>query len=342
MKTLKNTFLNKKNEKIPVWLMRQAGRYLPEYRKIRENIGSFLEFCYNPELAAEVTLQPIRRFNFDAAIIFSDILVIPDALGMEVRFEKNEGPKLKSLSTEKEINNLNKNRITERLDKVYEAIKIVKNELPKNTTLIGFAGSPWTIATYMIQGGSSKDFQEIKKMAYFEEKTFKKLIDILVESISIHLINQIEAGAEVIQLFDSWAGVLSKEQFFKWVIEPTKEIITNIREKYPNIPIIGFPRLAGIFYKDYLEQTQVNALSTDFIMPTEWIKNNLSGYTIIQGNLDPILLLGDQKILKENLDRILSDLANQRYIFNLGHGILPSTPIENVEFLVDTIRNYKI
>lgn len=334
-KLLIDTLLGNKSKKIPIWFMRQAGRYLPEYKKIRESTNSFLEFCYSPDKASEVTLQPIKRFDFDAAIIFSDILVIPDALGMEVRFITNEGPVLTSIKNENDVNNLEYDKT--KLFPVYEAINITKTKLEKNKALIGFAGAPWTLATYMIEGGGSKDYLKTKAFSYQNKKLFTKIIDLLVNSISKHLIAQIEAGVDAVQIFDSWAGVLTHEQFKKYSIDPTAKIVSNIRKIYPNIPIIGFPKSAGVLYRQYAKETAVNAISFDQYMPASWIKENID--IPVQGNLDPVLLMTDKKGAVDSAKRLIDIMQEKAFIFNLGHGILQDTPIENVEAVVREVKN---
>lgn len=324
-------------DRVPIWLMRQAGRYLEEYRKVRSTTNSFLEFCYNPEKASEVTLQPIKRFDFDASIIFSDILVIPDALGVDVSFQVGEGPVLKKITPEY-LDKLTYNEKT--LYPVYEAMKIVRDKLSPEKTLIGFTGSPWTLATYMIEGGGSKDFINTKNWSYADPESFRKLIYILADSISKHAIAQIEAGANIIQLFDSWAGVVaSGDEFNKWVIEPTKYIVSKIKSKYPNILITGFPRGAGVSYLDYANKTGVDAISVDYNMPIEWIAKNVD--IAIQGNLDPVLLKNNKEQALLQAGKILDTMKGRKFIFNLGHGILPETPIENVYALVESVRKFK-
>ncbi len=324
-------------DSVPIWLMRQAGRYLEEYRNVRSTTSSFLEFCYSPEKASEVTLQPIRRFDFDAAIIFSDILVIPDALGVDVSFLVGEGPKLAKI-TANDIGNLKYN--PNKLLPVYEAIKMVRAGLAPQKSLIGFAGAPWTLATYMIEGGGSKDFHNTKSWAYADPKSFRKLIYILADSIIIHAIAQIKAGANIIQLFDSWAGtVAAGDEFNKWVIEPTAYIISKIKAQFPNIPIIGFPRGAGVAYVDYANKTGVGAISVDYNMPLEWIASKVD--ITIQGNLDPLLLKYNLEGTLIQAKKILDIMKGQKFIFNLGHGILPETPIANVEALVNLVKNYR-
>lgn len=326
-------------EKIPFWLMRQAGRYLPEYRAIRKDVGSFLEMCYTPSLASEVTLQPIHRFHMDAAIIFSDILVIPHALGQHVEFIAGEGPKLEAISHAEQINQLGKKSIHETLSPVYEALKIVKGELPHQTALIGFSGAPWTLACYMIEGGGSKNFDSVRRFAYSNEIAFSKLIRLLEDTIADYLSAKIEAGADVIQLFDSWAGVASACQFQQWIIEPTRRIVAAVKQKHPHIPIIGFPRAAGIHYPEYAKQTGVDAVSIDYQTPLAWVRDHIS--IPLQGNLDPLLLAGDMEGTIVKIESMIRCMKDRPYIFNLGHGVVPYTPVEHVERLAEHIRNIR-
>lgn len=323
----------------PLWFMRQAGRYLPEYRKVRNNAGSFLEVCYTPKLAAEVTLQPIRRFKLDAAILFSDILVVPDALGLSVAFKEGEGPVLDKISTESDLHTLHLSTIETYLSPVYEAIGLIKAELPQKTALIGFAGSPWTVATYMIEGKSNRDFILSKTMAYSNPQLLEKLIQIIIEATIIHLDAQIKAGVEVIQLFDSWSGILTEDYFKKWIIEPTRIIVERIHALHPSIPIIGFPKGASLHYKDYVKDTKIDAVSIDQYLPLSWVSENIPLNIPLQGCLDPVLLLGKKEPLKERILQIKQEFCNRPFIFNLGHGILPQTPIENVEFMIETVRS---
>jgi uroporphyrinogen decarboxylase len=331
-----NTLLGNKGGKVPIWFMRQAGRYLSEYMKIRNQTSNFLEFCYSPDKASEVTLQPIDRFDFDAAIIFSDILVIPDSLGMMVEFVKNEGPQLGAIENSNDIKKLKSN--LDRLQPVYEAISMTRSKLANDKALIGFAGAPWTLATYMIEGGSSRDFQKTKTMAYADSKNFAAIIDILIESVSEHLINQVKAGADALQIFDSWAGTLSEDQFTKWVINPTAKIVQNVKAACPSTPIIGFPKGSGVFYKDYALKTGVTAISFDQNMPCDWISQNIN--IPVQGNLDPILLFADKEKAVAQTKVILEKFKDRPFIFNLGHGILQHTPIENVQAVVNTVKSY--
>ena len=336
---------SRKTDNIPFWFMRQAGRYLPEYMELRAKAGSFLDMAYNPTLAAEVTLQPIRRFGMDAAIIFSDILVIPHALGQHLEFVQGEGPKLNPLRSASDIDQLNFDDFDKVLNPVYEALDKVKTGLQveghDKTALIGFCGAPWTVACYMVEGGGSKDFMHVKKLAFSEPKTFAKLIDLLVDSSSKYLINQVNAGAEALQIFDSWAGALDAQSFDKWVIQPTKRIIENVRKINPDIPIIGFPRMSGNNYTSYIQKTGVTAVSLDQSIDTKFAAQNLQPLVPVQGNLDPICLLTGGDALKIAAEKILSDLSDGNFIFNLGHGINKDTPPEHVQQLSRLIQDYK-
>lgn len=334
-----------KTDKVPLWLMRQAGRHLPEYREVRSSTNNFLDFCYNPKLASKVTLQPVSRYGVDAAILFSDILVIPHALGQNVSFVAGSGPVLEPITTLIDINKLNIKNINIKLLNIYKTVSNVKkaiNEKYKTTTLIGFAGSPWTVATYVIEGGSSKDYMSTKSWSYSSPKEFSLLIDILIEATVEYLIQQIEHGVEVIQLFDSWAGVLSETQFANWVIKPTKIIIDAIRKKHPTIPIIGFPRGAGILYKNFVTETGVDCISIDPSVPINWAAKHLQSECAVQGNLDNLSLLIGNENTDNEVIKILNGLSNGPFIFNLGHGILPTTPIENVERLIKLVKGFKI
>lgn len=343
MKKLLETLKGKKFQTPPIWFMRQAGRYLPEYRELRSKANNFLELCYNPKLASEITLQPIRRFGFDGSIIFSDILVIPDALGVKVEFVKNEGPKLSQILEEKELKNLKIDNILKHLQPVFENISLTKSNLNKNTTLIGFAGSPWTIATYMIEGGTSKKFELVRSIAIKNPDFFQKLIDILIESISIFLNEQIKSGVEVVKLFDSWSGVLPESEFNKWVIEPHKKIVKNIRKENPQTPIIIFTKGAGTLYEKLAIEVDCDCIAIDQNISKDWACEILQNKykKIIQGNLDNITLAFDKERSRLETLEILNKFNNSPFIFNLGHGILPNTPIENVEEVLKTIRNFK-
>jgi len=336
--------LNKeKTSTVPLWLMRQAGRHLPEYREVRSSTNNFLDFCYNPELASKVTLQPVSRYGVDAAILFSDILVIPHALGQNVSFVPGSGPVLEPITNINEIKKLNINDINVKLSNIYKTVSTVKKAINNNfktTALIGFAGSPWTVATYVIEGGSSKDYMNTKTWSYSSPKEFSLLIDILVDATVEYLNQQIEHGVEVIQLFDSWAGVLSESQFTNWVIKPTKIIIDTVRKKHPNIPIIGFPRGAGILYKNFVIETGVDCISIDPSVPINWAAKHLQSECAVQGNLDNLSLLIGNKNTDNEVIKILNGLSNGPFIFNLGHGILPTTPIENVNRLIKLVKGF--
>lgn len=343
MKKILTTLQGLKSDIPPLWLMRQAGRYLPEYLTTRKNAGSFLDLCYNPELAKEVTLQPIRRFKFDAAILFSDILVIPHALGQDLSFAENHGPQLGEMPSELFFD---ASEFHKKLNPVYQAVESIvaglKKEGFEDTALIGFSGSPWTLACYMIDRKGSKDFAATRLMALRQEEKFQNLIDILVNAVSSYCIQQIKHGAEIIQLFDSWAGVLPESQFFKWVIEPTAQIVKNIRKIYPHTPIIGFPKGAGVLYLDYVEKCQITAVGFDHQTSLNWVQTHLQPVIKVQGNLDPFMLAAGGSTLFKEADNIIAKLGSKPFIFNLGHGIDKSTPPEHVSQLVNHIRGHKI
>lgn len=329
-----------KEDKCPIWIMRQAGRYLPEYREIRKTVNSFLELCYDVPKATEVTLQPIKRFGFDAAIVFSDILVLPDALGWDVTFEEKIGPLLRKFEKKEDLQYL-KNTDNTKLTKIYEIINNVKGKLPKNTSLIGFTGSPWTVMSYMLEGRGKQTFEISKKFIYENTGLAKELLDLITEKTIIHLSGQIKAGANIVQLFDSWAGMLSGLEYDEFVIAPTKKIVTLLKLQFPTVPIIGFPRGSGLLYKIYIEETGIDAIGVDQFVP---LKDMLlwSDKITVQGNMDPVILLTNKTLIARKADEILSIFQGKNLIFNLGHGILPNTPVENVEFLVNHVRNFKI
>lgn len=328
-------------DRVPIWLMRQAGRYLPEYREVRSKAPDFLGFCYNPELAALVTLQPVRRFDLDGAIIFSDILVIPDALGQKVGFEPGRGPVLEALADPGAVKALAGKSVTAHLAPVYEAIARVKESLPNDVTLIGFAGAPWTVASYMVEGGSSKDFARLKSWAYGSPEGLAGLVDLLVASISQHLTAQIEAGAEVVQIFDSWAGVLPEEAFVTWCLDPVRRIISLVKAVHPATPIIVFPNRAGFFYERIAEASGADALSIDATVPLGFARERLQKKICVQGNLDPMLLVAGGAPMVAAARRILDALADGPFVFNLGHGIVPQTPPEHVAALVEEVHNWR-
>ncbi|HJK86401.1 MAG TPA: uroporphyrinogen decarboxylase [Candidatus Megaira endosymbiont of Nemacystus decipiens] len=324
--------------KIPIWLMRQAGRHLSEYRKVRTETDGFLDLCYNPSKACEVTMQPVERYNMDAAIIFSDILVLPDCLNWDVSFKKGTGPLLKQFKSEEDLKTLKKPTSLKIL-KVYEAIEKVKKRLHKNKALIGFAGAPWTVATYMIEGKGKQDFVSSKCFIYNKRNLFSELISLLTERTIDHLSNQILAGANMVQLFDSWAGVISSNDYDDFVITPTKKIVKKIKAKFPDVKFAGFPRGSGFNYERYIEKTNIDIIGVDQFVPLEKMKK-WKEHLIVQGNLDPVLLLSENKnTIKEEVDKIINCLGGGNFILNLGHGVLPQTPVENVKFLVDYVKN---
>ena len=338
MTLLQETF-KQKNTTTPVWFMRQAGRYLPEYMEIRKNFSDFLELCYDSKKAAEVTIQPIQRFGFDAAIIFSDILILPHALGWKVAFEKGEGPVLQKFESDKDLAYLN-NKFDKKINHIYDTVSIVRSSLDKKISLIGFAGSPWTVASYMLEGKGKQDFSISKNFLYTKKNLALQLIDIITDKTIEYLSGQIDAGADIIQLFDSWSGVLSGEEYDDFVIKPTKKIVNSIKNKYPKIPIIGFPRGSGYLYEEYIDQTNIDAVGVDQFVPISIMKK-WQDKIIVQGNFDPVILIGNKEIIEKKANNILSQLEKKNFIFNLGHGILLNTPVENVEFLVNYVRNYK-
>ena len=319
--------------------MRQAGRYLPEYRATRKEAGSFLDLCFNPDLAIEVTLQPIRRFAFDASIVFSDILVLPLALGQKVWFEEGQGPRLEALDDGKDLDRLSLERTDELLDPIYQILRGLRRELPAQTSLIGFAGAPWTIASYMIEGGTSRDFIKSRSWAYRNDASFQRLIDLLVEATSRYLVKQVENGAEVIQIFDSWAGVWPDDQFERWCLKPVAEIIRRIKSRHPDTPIIHFPRGAGLLYQRVAEECGADGLSIDTTVPLSWVRDELQEKIVPQGNLDPVALLAGGSQLADRVSHILEILGDGPFVLNLGHGILPNTPISHVEEVIDLVRS---
>lgn len=323
----------------PLWLMRQAGRYLPEYRELRTKAGSFWELCNSPELAAEVTLQPIRRFGFDAAIVFSDIMTVPVALGCPVTIEEGEGPRLTPVTGTAGLNR-DHDQWGETFAPVYETLERVRAGLDRETGLIGFAGAPWTLATYLAAGRGRDEQKAAKLWAYRDAPGFSALLDVVGECVGFHLIKQIDAGADAVQLFDSWAGGLSLTAFARWVVEPAKKIVDQVRRVRPHAKIIGFPRAATLAgYDLYARETGVDAVSVDTSTPMSWARETLSPRVTVQGNLDPVALVAGGKALDEGVDEILGALKDKPFIFNLGHGILQETPVAHVERLVARVRS---
>jgi len=322
----------------PLWLMRQAGRYLPEYREMRAKSPSFLDFCYTPAAAAEVTLQPIRRFGFDAAILFSDILVVPDALGQKVGFETGAGPRLEPLDEPEKFSRLLEKIDLERLAPVFETIQRVKGALPKETAFIGFCGAPWTVASYMIAGHGTPDQAPARVFAYRHPEAFGRLIDLLVDSSIAYLSRQIEAGVEVVQIFDSWAGVLPALEFDCWIFKPLQKIVAGLKAAHPETPIIAFARGAGTHLTPLVERLGAQAYGLDTSADPVWAVRETQGRAALQGNLDPLALLAGGAALERETQAILQAFEGQPHIFNLGHGILQQTPIEHVERLVELVR----
>src|ERR1700728_2742415 len=337
-KPLLRTLAGERSAIPPLWLMRQAGRYLPEYRAIREKTKSFLDLCFNPKLACEVTLQPIRRFGFDAAILFSDILVVPHALGQHGAFETGEGPRLDALKEPSAIERLRPEIDHAKLAPVYETIARVKAELPPAVALLGFCGAPWTVATYMIAGCGTADQLPARLFAYRHAEAFAKLIDILTEASASYLIRQFAAGVDAVQIFDTWAGVLPADEFRKWCIEPTARIVASVRKEVPGARIIGFPRGAGTEIARYLDAIAVDAIGIDWTVEPGFARQTVQSRRPIQGNLDPLALLVGGEALDRSIDAILDAFSHGPFIFNLGHGVLPNTPIAHVERLIARVR----
>lgn len=345
-KPILDVLLRKVPEKVPFWLMRQAGRYLPEYRELRKEAGGFLELVYDPAKAADVTLQPLRRFGMDAAILFSDILVVPHALGQDVWFEAGEGPKLARLESEKDFAKLDLGKLEVRSAPVFETVSRVRSmmadEFMGHAALIGFCGSPWTVICYMVQGGSSRDFEAARHWAMHDPDSFQRLVDIVTEASCLYLAGQIRAGAEVIQLFESWAGLHDPAEFHRWVIEPTKKIRAYLKEHFPDIPVIGFPRGAGTLILDYVRDTGIDCVGLDQGVDPYWAAENILPLLPVQGNLDPMRLLAGGKPLMEGMERVYDAFQGKPFIFNLGHGVIKETMPENVRVLADTVNGWGV
>ena len=326
-----------RRDPVPMWMMRQAGRYLPEYRKLRQDKGSFLELVYDAETAAEVTLQPLERFPaLDGAILFSDILIVPFAIGQNLTFVAGEGPRLTPTLADSALDDLTP--VLARLEPIYETVSKVRDRLGGGKTLIGFSGSPWTVATYMVAGQGSRDQSETRRLAYADPVRFGEIVG-RIEKITIdYLSKQIEAGADVVQLFDSWAGSLSPAQFEQWVIGPTARIAAAVRERHPDVPVIGFPKGAGGKLGGYARETGVSAIGLDETVDPAWAARELPEGLPVQGNLDPLALLAGGDALADAARRILDAFADRPHIFNLGHGILQDTPVEHVEQLIAVVK----
>jgi uroporphyrinogen decarboxylase len=335
-KPLLSVLNGRKAEKTPIWLMRQAGRYLPEYRALRADKGGFLELVQDPDSAAEVTLQPIRRFGFDGAILFSDILMVPFAMGQDLRFEAGEGPRLSPALVDSTLAGLDS--VPSRLEPVYRTVEKVAALLPESTTFLGFAGSPWTVATYMVAGQGSRDQGETRRLAYRDPAAFQAIVDAIARMTVDYLSRQVESGVEAVQLFDSWAGSLSPAQYERWVITPTASLVAAFKERHPSIPVIGFPKGSGGKLTAYARETGVDAIGLDETVDPAWAACALPPGMPVQGNLDPLSLIAGGEALESGVARILSSLAERPHVFNLGHGILPDTPIANVEKLIELVR----
>lgn len=332
--TLKGANLTKR----PMWLMRQAGRYLPEYRELRAVKGGFLELVYDTDAAAEITLQPLRRFGFDGAILFSDILIVPYAMGQTLEFLAGEGPKLSPKLVNHALSALE--AVPERLSPIYETVRKVVAQLPAGATMLGFAGSPWTIATYMVAGEGSRDQHETRAFAYTDREAFAAIIDAIIGVTVDYLAGQIEAGAEAVQLFDSWAGSLAPAEFERWVIEPNAAITAALHERFPHVPVIGFPKGAGEKLVRYAEGTGVDAVGIDETIDPAWAARELPAGLPVQGNLDPLLLLAGGAELERRARHVLDCFADRPHVFNLGHGIGQFTPIAHVEYLIEVVREW--
>jgi uroporphyrinogen decarboxylase len=336
---LLDVLANKRATQAPIWLMRQAGRYLPEYREVRAKAGSFLDLCFNPVLAAEVTLQPVRRFGFDAAILFSDILVVPYALGQKLTFEAGEGPRLSpAIISASAVDNLATDLDMKALAPVLETIARVRAELPRQVALIGFCGAPWTVATYMVAGFGTPDQAPARLFAYRDPDEFGRLIDVLTRASIDYLAAQFQAGVDAVQLFDTWAGVLGPEEFDRWCTKPAAKIVAGLRQRIPGARIIGFPRGAGTSLVSYVDHVPFDAIGLDWMINRTFARDEIQSRRPVQGNLDPLALLAGGAALDREVDAVLASFSERPFIFNLGHGILPETPIGHVEQMVARVR----
>lgn len=323
----------------PAWLMRQAGRYLPEYRALRAEKGGFLALVYDSEAAAEITIQPLRRYGMDGAILFSDILIVPYAMGQDLEFLQGEGPHLSPRLADAALSSLS--AVPQRLNPIYETVRLVKAQLPKGTTLLGFAGSPWTVATYMVAGEGSRDQHVTRELAYRDPAAFQAIIDAIVAVTIDYLAGQIQAGAEAVQLFDSWAGSLAPAEFERWVIAPNAAIAAALKARFPQVPVIGFPKGAGEKLPAYARETGVQAVGLDETIDPLWAHKALPAGLPVQGNLDPLLLLAGGEEMERQALRILNAFAERPHVFNLGHGIGQTTPVEHVAQLLSLVRNWQ-
>lgn len=334
-------FQGKKRRGPPLWFMRQAGRYLPEYQEIRKKVPTFLELCYTPSYVTEVTLQPVKRFDLDAAILFSDILVIPHQLGQQVSFEKGEGPQLSPLSLSSFQETLSLRNFLENLKPIYDSLQILREKLSSSKALLGFSGAPWTLALYMLEGKGTRDFSKAKEQAFSNEALFSSFLEFLSKAISLHLIEQVKSGATGLQIFDSWAGLCPASHFREWILKPTQQIVSNLKAIFPHLPLIGFPRGIGAQLVEYDSFCGFPALSLDSHTPLSWAVNNLSPHVVLQGNLDPLLLSAGGEPLRREILSIHQQMEQRPYVFNLGHGIVPQTPLQHVEDCVKWVRALK-
>lgn len=325
----------------PWWLMRQAGRYLPEYRVVRGQAPDFIALCLNPELAAELTLQPVRRFGMDAAILFSDILLLPWALGQTLEFREGEGPVLEPILDGSAVARLDLAGAVARLAPVFEAADRVAAALAPQTALIGFAGSPWTVAVYMVEGGASREFRRVKSWAYRDQVGFGALVELLIEGTITMLAGQIEAGAEAVQLFDSWAGILPEAAFERWIVQPTKRVVAALKSRFPDVPIIGFPRGAGVLYEHFAAATGVDAIALDSTVPAAFAVGQLRPIAVLQGNLDPVALLCGGRALEEAVAGQQRAFGGGPWVFNLGHGVLPETAPGHIAALARLLVEFR-
>ena len=335
---LLRTLRGENGDRRPIWLMRQAGRYLPEYRALRAQKGGFLPLVYDAEAAAEITLQPIRRYGLDGAILFSDILIVPYAMGQDLEFLAGEGPHLSPRLADAALSSLH--AVPQRLSPIYDTVKLVRAQLPADKTMLGFAGSPWTVATYMVNGEGSRDQHETRAMAYRDRAAFQAIIDAIVSVTVDYLAGQVLAGAEAVQLFDSWAGSLAPNEFERWVIAPNAAIVSALKKRFPELPVIGFPKGAGEKLAAYARETGVHAVGIDETIDPVWAARELPAGLPVQGNLDPLLLLsGGDEMERETL-RILGAFADRPHVFNLGHGIGQTTPVEHGAHLLGVVRGW--
>ncbi len=341
MTSVLNTFLGKNDSSVSCWLMRQSGRYLLEYHDLRAKRETFIEFCLSPDIVTQATLLPLNKFDLDAAIIFSDILMIPYALGQNVKFIQGKGPVLNPIRNYNDLKQLSDENLSRRLAPVYDAITQVSQQLGEEKTLIGFAGAPWTVASYMIEGSTSKEFSVAKKFAISYPSVFAELMKLITESTIKHLINQVHSGAQVLQLFDSWAGCVPEVYFENWVINPTRSIVMGVKKVCPGVPIIGFPKGVGAHYPNYVRKTGVDGISLDSMVPLNWVLSQIPDHIVTQGALDPQILVSGGYAMEKEVDRQLNMFSKRKHVFNLGHGIVPETPPEHVQELLKLIKRQR-